>query len=287
MTISTRNQILQNMAAGKGVYSISSCKGVTPTAGAAASGYFTSAIQFNGFSTLPGTLYSIPGGASGLSNELFLTDFSISPAGSTAGSGAYLARLYRIGGVSLTATGNRFTHDAATFPLTRTNMGTTSNVNLIPMAYVTTALTTTAGAFILKDSGGTAGYTNQAGSNIVGTKTFTFPSATTAAGSGYMLRLEDGDSAVQDIIQVNVTTSSAAGAFDIYGAEVLALISTPATSNTVLSHHDALYGSLMMRDINPATPTSGSVTSYLAVLPLGNAATTATSPTLIMGVNDV
>lgn len=265
--IATRNQLLQNIAQGKAVLNPLLASGSTSgTAAAVTSGRFSMGIQFGAGTTIPGTLTSMVTNDVA-NNQLMMVSYSGTSA--SAISGIY-GRIYRIGGVVLTATGNQFTHDAATFPLTRTIMGMAgAAVNLIPLVFVTTALTTTAAAFILDTAVGGNGYTNQSGVGVVGSTTFTFPSTTTATGSTYIPMLNTGDSAIQDIAQVNVTVSSATGAFDIYGFEPYAYGNN--LSNSSLNfQNDVIYGGCFTQNNLPAVATSGTATSYKVIISYAN-----------------
>jgi hypothetical protein len=195
-----------------------------------------------------------------LSNELFLT---LTTASLSILMGAWLVRYYLIGTLNLTATGDQFTHDAATFPVLRKKYGEASKpVTLMPVVYLTTALTTTAAIFKMKTDADGAGYVDQDGNNTVGTKDFTFPSATTNVNSTYCMLPNNGDFGVQDITQIDVGTASATGAANIYGVEFLAPIEGALARANL---NDAAFSGLQMVDIAPAVATSGTVTSYLGI----------------------
>lgn len=276
--LTTRAGLLQNMASGKGV--TMPFLGLAPgnvTAGVAASGFMTAGFNFN---------------ALGTNQSLILPPALAGPARLTSvmmtNSQArclYLARAYLIGTLSPTATGDRFTHDTATFPLLRTVFGAASTaITLLPMIRVTTATTTTAAIFTIKNAGSTTGYTNQAGTTVVGTKTFTMPNVATALGSAFVLRLEEGDSGVRDIASINVGTAAAAGACDVLGVELLGLLPMHLASGAAIA--DYVYGTLSPADLKPATATSGTVTSNLVVICVGTT-TGATSLGHIQAVIDV
>lgn len=197
----------------------------------------------------------------------------------------YLARLYKIGTVALTATGNQLTHDAATFPVLRSVFGQASTaVPLMPILFITTATTTTAAVIRLATAADGTGYTNQDGTAIRGIFNFTLPNAATTLSSGFVLVLENGDSAVRDISQVRVVTSAAAGAASVYGAELLAPLSTPLAglSTTI----DTVYGGVSMVDLTPAVATSGTASSLLVVLSFGSVAASTVLSGEISAVGD-
>jgi hypothetical protein len=270
MAVNTRNDFYINLASGKGIITPFEQRSPTGnvTAGAAASGFFTCFLSLvQATQNQPGTLTSIlfpPG----LSAQAMLS-LCMATTGLAAGRATYLAYFYKIGTLVLTATGNQFTHDAATFPVTRTQFGAaTKPVALVPLLYITTATTTTAAQFILKNSAPSAGYTNQDGATITGTKTHTLPAAATAVSSAYILRLEEGDSAVQDVTQIDITVAASAGAASVYGVELLAPLGTLAGPAAFIS--EALLGGLHLNDLRPAAATSGSVTSFLGLLQMGS-----------------
>lgn len=259
MTISNRVAAIQQIAAGKAQHSPSvTLTSGAVTAGIASCGFFTLGLTASTIgTTYPNTLVSLPGVPSPSSpfRNLISTAFPAST------KGGWLARIYVIGTLNLTATGNQFTHHAATFPILRTKYGQANQpLNLVPLIYITTQTATTAPAFVLQTSSSGAGYVNQAGSNVVGSKTFTLPAAATAAQSLYLLRLEDGDSAVQDISQINVTSAGTAGTATIFGMEKLSPLIALTTINTV---YDGLLGGLGLQDFTPGVATSGTASSYL------------------------
>lgn len=267
MPISTRSDILKNFAKGLGVaIPAASAGSISATAAVAASGHFSVQIKPNTVgTTLPGTLVSYP--VASPTSDVLLTFATV--AGSFASARmCSIAWIYRIGTLTLSATGDRFTHDAATFPLTRTIMGVTTSVQLVPIVQLTTATATTAPVFRLRTVAGGAGYVSQDGSSVVGTKTMTMPAAATANGSCFMFRLEDGDSAVTDISNIEVTTAGSAGAATIWGVEYLSDI-----THAVPGYHmssDSLFGGLDPMSLKPAVATSGTATAYLSTVDLTN-----------------
>lgn len=287
MAITNRRDIFANIAKGSGYFFPGICAAFgVQTAAAAGSGFYNVEMSFNGLgTTTPGTLVGFPI-PPGITNDLSLMMTHMSSALSGSSRGIYLGRVYRIGAIDLTATGDKFTHDAATFPILRTQLGQASQaLSLIPITYVTTALTTTAAVFQLQTNAGAAGYKNQDGSSIIGAKTFTFPSATTSTTSGYQLRLEDGDSAITDIIQVKVTTAAATGACDIYGLELLGPLG--GLNQQYPSVYDSVFGGLSLSNITPGTATSGTATSYLVVVLVATAGINSTPIISIMGAANV
>ncbi len=278
-TIATRVQAIQQIGMGKTkTINFAGLSAGAPTTAAAASGHITYGIQTNNVgTTYPGTLVSFPTVKLPTDNfrHLFTTFWS-----NNAAKSGYLGIFYKMGTVDFTASGNSFTPDAATFPVLRTNLfGANQALSLWPVLYVTTATTTTAPAFILQTSGAAAGYTSQTGGAVIGTKTFTLPSAATAIQSTYILRTEDdGTSGVQAINQINMTSSAAVGAGTIYGFEKLATLTQPFIINSV---YDGLLGCLDLRNHTPAVATSGTATSFLGILTLGSGATQMYGQTVI------
>lgn len=167
--------------------------------------------------------------------------------------GWMFARIYKVGTVVLTATGNQFTHDSATFPLLRSEFGASNRPQALwAVIQVTTALSTTAAAL-------TMDYVDQDGNSVTGTRTFTFPAVTTGQGSVYFLPLEQGDWAVRDVTAINITTASAAGAATVWLMEQL-----EPTYNVFAASLTADYVSghgLAVTNQNPATATTGTVTT--------------------------
>lgn len=268
MSILGRNDVFRNRGKGLGfsMHYAGAGPGSSTTAGAAASGFHSVQLYFNNIgTTTPGTLVGFPIPPAPANQLLGV----MGQMGMLIARCNYLVNLYKLGTLDLTATGNKFTHDGTTFPVTRTQFGEAAKpLSLIPIVYITTATTTTAAVFRLRTVAGGAGYTNQSGSTVVGTKTMTLPSTTTAVNSAYVLRLEDGDSGVQDISNIEVTTSAAAGAATIFGAEILMQLEVPTTA--MVTNYDAMFGGLGMNDLVPAAKTGGSaLTSYLAIMSVG------------------
>lgn len=277
MAITTRAGFQQALAEGKGIMSpvLGFATGAV-TAAAAGSGFFTCQVSWNSIgttfaSTLVGYQYQPTTSA---------INMACVQLASSAARALYLVRLYRFGTQVLTSTGDQFTRDSWTAPLTRTQFGASAQpLTLTPLILTTTALTVTAAVVTLKTAAGGTGYVDQDGNNVVGTRTFTFPSSTTAIQSAYIMRLEVGDSGVRDIVACQTNTAATAGAASIYGVEWLASIPVGSTSLANVSDH--LFGGLDMCDIQPAATTSGSLTqTYLAVLGIG--ATAAVQPQMII-----
>lgn len=264
-----RNDLMIKFAQGKGYfYQAKPTTTGSLTTSNANSGAFTVGSQFNTLgTTTPGTLVGFPtptGPSADIS--ILMSGFS---ADVNAARGAYLAYFYKMGTINLAATGNQFTPDAATFPITRTQFGAaTKPLTLLPLLYTTAALTVTAAAFQLQTSGGAAGYTNQSGSAVIGAKTFTYPSASATATSGFFLRLEDGDSGVQAINQVNVTTASTTGTATIYGIELIAPMGCLHLS--MVSMYDGAFGGIGLQSLTPGIATSGTATSMLGSIILSS-----------------
>lgn len=258
--ISVIDDIYKQQARGKSVLRIGTSASIpTTTAAGTTSGFFNLGFSGNAIgTTLPSTFgeFLIPAGISGdLVTLASLTSFSLS-----ARSLAYL-RIYKVGTVNLTATGNQFTHDTATFPLLRTEFGVANKAQALwPVIQLTTALTTTAAAF-------TFDYSDQDGNATTGTRTFIFPSATTTQSSAYFMPLEHGDWACRDISAVNVTTASATGAATIWLVEEIEPSLAPFA--TALSA-DYFFGfGLKIPNQQPAVATTGTVTTSNVLSLLG------------------
>jgi len=285
MSITNRNDIFTNIGKGLGVTSqyFTLGNGSSTTGAAAASGFHTVQLIFNNLgTTIPGTLVGFPLPPAP-TNQILGVYGQLSGLVSRCN---YLVRLYQLGTLDLTATGDKFTHDGTTFPVTRTQFGAaTQALGLVPIVYITTATTTTPAVFRLRTAGGAAGYTNQDGNTVIGTKTMTLPAAATAINSAFIMRLEDGDSAVQDITKIEVTTAASAGAATIFGAEILMQLET---LNATATTYDALFGGLGMNDLTPAAKTGGSaLTSYLAIMSIGATGQPSNSTLNLSGVVNV
>lgn len=265
--ITDRNVLLRRQASGHGVQGMyfTSTTGTT-TAAAAASGFLTAQLRWNNLGTsLPTTRQSLPLPA-GLTGPVMA---NLAHSGmSAAVRGLYLAILYQIGTVNLAATGNQLTHHAATFPILRTIFGVANTpVPLIPVLYLTASTATTAPAFRLRTATDTAGYVNQDGTSVIGAKTFTMPAAATAVQSAFILRLEDGDSAVRDITQVRVDTAGSAGAGQLFGAELIAPLGYHVAGLSYSA--DLALSGLSLPNIRPGVASSGTAAVEFAVLSLG------------------
>jgi hypothetical protein len=274
MAITTRTDIFTKMGSGKGL--VATWIGLIPSQGGtlqnAAAGFFNGNLSCNAIgTTYPTTLVGFPLPA-GLPNELYTIGAASSASG---GAGQYLAYFYEIGTVNLAATGDQFTHHAATFPMLRTQYGEASKpITLLPMIYITTATATTAPIMTLKTAAGGAGYVDPDGNNVVGVRTLTLPAAATLAQSSYFFRLEDGDSGIRDITQIDVGTAGSAGAATVYGVELLMPLGTPLAARMVQT--DAAFGGLGLNNLKPAVATSGTATAILGYVTIrtgGNAST--------------
>ena len=271
MTLNFKQTMTQQVN-GKGI--ILPMIGVTSgagTAAASASGTFNLSLQTNFIgSSLPGTIV-------GFQHPAGLADcYLVNLCGNSASADRtyMLARFYLMGTVDFTVSPvakDCFTHNAATFPVTRTIYGAaTQPVPLIPVLYQTAATGSAAPVFILKTTAGGNGYKNQLNTGVTGTKSFTMPSVTTAAQTGLILRLEEGDSAVTDITQMSLTTRGNAGTANVYGMEPLMSLSV---SNFGLAANSAVFSGCMP-SLTPAVATSGTVTTFLAIVSFLNTAAT-------------
>ncbi len=262
MAINTRNDVFTQRAKGYGFHTPLISSALNPATSATnGSGFFTARIAVNLVgTTLPSTIQDFPLPTS-LANPL-MTALGVLGANINA---YWLARIYKIGTLVLSATGNQFTHDAATFPVTRTQLGQASQpVTLLPYLLLTAATATTAPQFQLKTNAGGAGYVNQDGTSVVGTNTFTFPASATLNGSGFIIPVEQGDSGLQDITQINVSVAGTAGTAAIYGLELLMPLGMPS-NDPMAAVCDPLTGGLGLVDLKPAVATTGTVTTNLVI----------------------
>jgi hypothetical protein len=256
----TVNQLI---AQGKGFMSLHNglLSGATSTA-TAGSGHFSGEICANTIgTTLPATLAGFP--MPPYTSPARLTHMQMTGANNGAPGAGYLAMLYKLGTQVLTATGDQFTHDAATFPVLRTMYGQASQpVDLIPLIQITTATSVTAPVLKMVNVAATTGYKNQAGNNVNGTKTWTAPLAATATNTTQSLMLEDGDSGITDLTSLQTTMASTTGAATIWGMEILAPAGHPSINSSLA--YDSLTAGLNLQDLTPAVATSGTATAVLA-----------------------
>ena len=266
MAITGRSVAMQTLAAGKGLITTTrSTAGVSVTAATTSCNNMTCQMRGNEMTTtVPSSFDSFPSPAGMSSTALLFSNAGVSTNGA---GGQYYRWFYKLGTLNLAATGDQFTHDTATFPVLRTIFGQASQpVPLFPIVQLTTATATTAPVFRMRTAGGAAGYVNQDGSSVVGTRTMTLPGAVTASSSTYFMRLELGDTWVQDVTNIEVTTAGSAGAATVWGLEIL---SSPHVNGIYeVSAHDALFGGIGMNDLSPAVATSGTATALLGCLTL-------------------
>lgn len=261
-----RNEVWQNMAKGLGVfapYIVQSATGAS--AGNSGIGYYSVQINPNLIgSTVPGTLVDLEYPPA-LANAHLITGFGSQGARNASFT---LARLYKFGTVDFTATGDKFTHDAATFPVLRKVYGQTSQpIALRPYLLITTTVGPTAVTFRMRTAAGGTGYVDQDGNNTVGTLTHTMPAASTGTPSGFYMRLESGDVGVRDISAVEITGgvgTTPTGAGTLYGMEPLLNIG----GITALTHliRDNTFAGLSCGDLAPAVATSGTASSILVII---------------------
>lgn len=272
-----RQDIADRFVAGKGyVNEYQTIVSGVLTGGTASSGFFV-----YGFSpSLVGT--TLPGTVVGFIKPVVATRLMGLIQGNTTNTTAgWLVWLYKVGTVDLTATGDRLTHSAATFPVRRTLFGAADQpLSLLPMLRVTTAITTTTPVIRLRTAAGGTGYVNQAGTSVVGTRSMTLPLAT--AGTVYVPVVEKGDAAVRDVTAVEVTTAAAAGAADLWLAEFITISGGPIQQMGTL--HDAVTAGLQMVRLDPAVAVSGTVESLLTTVVSGT--TSRSFGGVILGVTD-
>lgn len=268
MAISTRSQIIQNLAAGKGqMLPFQTTGTASGTGGTSTSGFFSLRSGFNTVGqSLPGTRMGVP--APDTTTQSLMVNFIQT---TTSNKGGFFGRFYELGTLNLaTAPGDNFVHAGTFTSISRTIYGeATKPITMIPVIYVTTALTGFAAVIEMATTAGGNGYTNQSATGVIGTKDFTFPSATTAVQSMFILPVEIGDCGVQDIIQIRTITAATAGVITVFGFEPIAPHNTFASNS--MSNFDAVFSGSAMMDLEPGVPNAGSVTSYLGFLgTLGN-----------------
>lgn len=265
MAINSRAEKTQNEAGGEGFSApiITVSASSNTTAASQNSGNFSLSIRPNAIgTTLPNTIESLRLPPSPTNDFLVSTLVG----GSTTVQVSWLAWIYEIGTQVVTATGNQFTHHAATFPLLRTVMGVANQpIALLPMYQVTTATTVAAAVLTIKTVANTAGYTDQDGNATVGSRTFTMPSTATTINSCFMPRLEDGDSGVRDINAIQTNTNATAGAVRVWGVELLMPASPMGVVSTAYGS-DGFYGGIKSANLRPAVATSGTANAKLVIL---------------------
>lgn len=282
MALTNYKDIQKRFAEGKGFY--------TPFLGAETPGgvnwndtqyetRITCRITSEFASTYPSTLNSInrPGGTASRWLTHSFSGFNKTCCG-------WLGFFYKIGTLNFAATGDQFTHDAATFPILRSYFGQASQpVPLIPILQVTTQVTTTEPRFRLQTNAGGAGYVNQAGTSVVGTYTMGLKNMPKATSFAMIMPLETNDAAVRDITQIRIDTAASAGAAAIWGFEPL--MHMGSFESRTFAWRDAVFGGMGMMPYNPGAATSGTATSFLGALNM-NAPDTVMPLGLLAGVLD-
>lgn len=247
----TTHAIVQQKAASQGIIMPIQSAGYAGTSAAATSGYISASVCWNTIGTTLGTSYSGIHIPQGLSGNLRPIRMDLGMATPTT---IFLCLIYKLGTITVSATGSEFTHNPNfTGPINRTNgrMGTSTAINMMPLIFTHAADTVAAAVYSLT-------YVNQLGNSITGVKTMIDPSITTAIGSGFIHRLEDGDSAIQDVTAANVGTASTTGTKFVLGLEPLAVGGTDVSG--IPSTDDLLFSPPSMHDMLPGTPTTGSLT---------------------------
>lgn len=277
MPITSRADIIDRLAKGQGrLDHMQGVSAVAFTAATATSGSISATLGLNAIgSTLWATRKGFPNNDEA-QGPMRVVNFQ---GVNTRIGTTCLARLYLLGTINLTSTsGNRFTPDAATFPVLATRMGVASQrVPLVPLALVTTATTVAAAAF-------TFDYVNEDGTSRVGNKAFTMPAAVTLVGSGFILPVNEVDVAVTAMTSVTVTTAATAGILTLFGADILAVASTTVAGVTPQFQNLAIDPVLTNASQHPAT--AGSVSSILATIILGGPGTTLQFAELLL-VHDI
>lgn len=270
--VASTADILKQQAAGK--YTIRTTTGIasnTNTNANANSGYTNLNLGANQYNTtFPNTIGSVDG--ANVSSELLF--FNLTSSGLSNRNGG-IGRIYKVGTCNFTALGDCFTHDAATFPLLRTEMGVSNAPQaFIPILQMSATTSGTIIQFQIRNSTSTTGYVNQNGTTVVGTKTFILPSATTTSGSTFFLRLNDGDYACRDIQQITCTVAGTTGLANIWLVEDLGIGQSGITGPGITDH---LYGSgLRLTQATACTATSGTPTTSLIPYSFGNTGSSTT-----------
>lgn len=275
MPVANITDVRRRIAQGKGAYIplITLGNGSLTTA-TATSGHFTNSLNVNSIgSTYPTTLT----GFDALFNESSVLAAQLLGSSSAIEHGMF-GIFYQIGTFSIS--GASFTHSGTFTRLRRTVFGQANTaIPYIPVYYVTTAVSGASSAPTF-----TFTYVDQDGNTGETSITNTLPATAVNAQSCYNMMPKTSDSAVLDITAMSITANGAsAGACTIYGFEPLATQITYAT--TELCNHDTIYGGLKLPDLQPASPDSGSVTSFLGWLyPSNNA--TANNMSILVGVSN-
>jgi len=258
------NQIIQNLAEYGGVYNI----GTTVTSSNTTAANSTSGnISFQILPLVTGTFGSTQEDINFCGSEDQLNQ-SLEYA-NVGGTGGGIARIYEVGYCDFNLTGSRFTRTAGTLPLLRTVMGqSNAAVAYIPFIMLAAPIGT-APSF-------TVDYVAADGTPTTGTLVTTLP-ASAVTGSCFFLRLEDQGSAVQDITDIVVSSaSSTSGTTYVYMMELLSHGQDIVQGASV---YDTLVGSgARFTVLQPATPTSGSIDSWVVCV---NYSTTAATNSFI------
>lgn len=260
-TIADKKDILQQFAKGKAVFipAFGVSSGAT-TAADANSNYISYQMAPNQIgTTLPGTRQSFPKPAT--LGDILMTMVS---SGGTVGRPAWYAKFYRIGSFSVSNVANTITFDSATMPYTRTIMGATADVKFLLFAQVTTL-------FSAASSNMRFNYDDEFGNTVAGTTNTGLP-VSAAVSSWYQCRLEDGDTAITKLNSGTVFTSITQGIVDLWAVELIAPLSSIVAGWG--GNVNRIYNGLALDKIEPATPTSGSATTFDAILNVSSAAST-------------
>lgn len=268
MALTTRQQLRQYMAQYGAVvpYANQEGSGVISTPGL---GVSCTIFFGDEGTTLPGTLEGLTGmdssswSWSGVSEKMisFLAMMNAETTGTIA-----LGWLYKFGTVDLNGTGDKFTHDAATFPVRRTVMGVTADVPLLPIFYCTTAANGSGTAYTLKTAAGGTGYFDEANNAVVGTRSTTISAINSQ--TTWVSALEVGDCSMLDLAAVQITAGTAtAGALACFGFEPM--FWTPGHHGRITGLTDVAFGQMGMQDFKPAAATSGTVTAYFVAVQKG------------------
>src|ERR1041385_6928167 len=135
-TLTSLGVALQRQAQGFAVPMYMKASGLTPTAATVTCGGFSGTVYEHGAATLFTTNYGLE---VGIPPGLGTVRPVYAMAGLNTTQLVEIGRFYQLGTLVCTSTGNQFTHDAATFPMTRTVMGQSAQpITLIPMVLVTT-----------------------------------------------------------------------------------------------------------------------------------------------------